>query len=64
MKRILLSAMEQIEGKYWYKNSVFSGIGFSIDFDGAVSASELADGRIVHPYYSVCVPDNNEYIIG
>ncbi|WP_211468259.1 hypothetical protein [Collimonas silvisoli] len=62
MNRVLLSAMETKEGKYIYQNKLFSGIGFSIDVEEKVSAYEMNKGIILDPYYSICAPDNNEYM--
>jgi hypothetical protein len=54
--------MERKEEKYIYQNKLFSGIGFSVDADGKVSAYEMNKGIILNSYCSICAPDNNEYM--
>jgi hypothetical protein len=62
MNRVMLSAMETKEEKYIYKNKLFSGIGFSVDAEGKVSAYEMNKGIVLDSYCPICAPDNNEYM--
>ncbi|MFJ2986225.1 hypothetical protein ACIPF8_00045 [Collimonas sp. NPDC087041] len=62
MNRILFSAMEKREGKYIYKNKIFSGLGFSVDSQEKVSAFVVKEGVILNSYHSICAPDNQEYM--
>jgi hypothetical protein len=60
MMRVLIKALEKKADKYWYQNSLFFGVGFSISPNGSVSAIEIKDGLIVGPYQPICVEDNFE----
>lgn len=62
MNRILFSAMEKKDGKYIYRDNFFSGLGFSIDSEGKVSAFEVREGVVFNSYHSICAPNNEEYM--
>lgn len=61
MKRVRFQAMEQREGRYWYRGTPFTGIGFSVS-DRKVSAFEVEDGIVTRPYRPICAPDNSEFL--
>lgn len=59
--RVLLSSLNQIDGKYFYKNDLFSGVYFDVDDEKNVTAFEVIDGVVIKPYQSVCQPDNRRF---
>lgn len=58
MKRILFSAMEQRDGRYWYQGEPYTGVGFTLHPEQRVTAHEVKDGVVAGPYRPICVPDD------
>lgn len=58
MKRMLLDAMDQRQGLYWFEGAPFSGVGFELHDGGVVRSYEIKNGGIVAPYRSICAKNS------
>ena len=62
MKRVLLNSLGQVAGKYWYQESPFTGVGFSIAPDKYVLGFEINEGYIVGDYWPICAEKGTQFM--
>ena len=60
MKRLLIRALEENAGKYWYQDVLYSGVVFAVTPLGVVSSRQVENGRIVGPYRPICALENDQ----